>query len=210
MKANNFELVLCDLQGDLCNWFTNKFEGCHDVTVHHGDFMQLDFDCIVSAANSFGLMDGGVDGAITMYFGEQLQQRIQKRIIAEYRGEQPVGTSFIIKGSETGSQYVAHTPTMRVPKDIRGTDNVYQAMKAMLIAVNDHNEAYDDGLLDDSHSYIRRVVCTGLGTFCGKVGYERAATEMRLAYHSVTNPPTTIDWNLANDRNNAVFLATVI
>lgn len=36
---------------------------------------------MVSAANSFGLMDGGVDGAITMFFGDQLQKRVQKHIV---------------------------------------------------------------------------------------------------------------------------------
>jgi len=33
--------------------------------------------CIVSPANAFGLMDGGYDLAITHYFGDQLQKRVQ-------------------------------------------------------------------------------------------------------------------------------------
>ncbi|ECE9311446.1 phage tail protein, partial [Salmonella enterica subsp. enterica serovar Napoli] len=35
---------------------------------------------MVSTANSFGLMDGGVDAAITAYFGPQLQERVQRNI----------------------------------------------------------------------------------------------------------------------------------
>lgn len=52
---------------------------------------------MVSAANSFGLMDGGIDAAITDFFGKQLPVRVQARIISEYGGVQPVGTSFIIE-----------------------------------------------------------------------------------------------------------------
>lgn len=46
--------------------------------------------CIVSPANAFGLMDGGYDLAITHYFGDQLQKRVQQHIIDHYYGEQPV------------------------------------------------------------------------------------------------------------------------
>jgi O-acetyl-ADP-ribose deacetylase (regulator of RNase III) len=45
------------------------------------------FDCIVSAANSFGLMDGGIDYAISTFFGWDLQRRVQKVIIEEYLGD---------------------------------------------------------------------------------------------------------------------------
>ena len=36
--------------------------------------------CIVSPANSYGLMDGGYDLAITDWFGESLQKKVQKYI----------------------------------------------------------------------------------------------------------------------------------
>ena len=67
---------------------------------------------MVSAANSFGLMDGGVDLAITRFFGEPLMQRIQTRILEEYLGEQPVGTSLIVETGHPAHPFVAHTPTL--------------------------------------------------------------------------------------------------
>jgi len=43
----------------------------------NGKFEELkQFDCMVSAANSFGLMDGGVDLAIICYFGVELMDRV--------------------------------------------------------------------------------------------------------------------------------------
>ena len=70
---------------------------------------------MVSAANSFGLMDGGVDLAITRFFGVQLMERVQAHILQEYLGEQPIGTSFTIETGHPKHPFVAHTPTMRVP-----------------------------------------------------------------------------------------------
>ena len=72
-----FKLVLVDLEAELCQEFSKVFNGVENVEVVNGPFEKVNFDCIVSAANSFGLMDGGVDGAITGYFGEQMMKRVQ-------------------------------------------------------------------------------------------------------------------------------------
>tara|TARA_R110000772_G_scaffold17946_3_gene50017 strand:+ start:156490 stop:157134 length:645 start_codon:yes stop_codon:yes gene_type:complete len=210
---NMFNLVLVDLQEDLCHEFEKSFKGVDKVTVQYGRFEDVDFDCIVSAANSFGLMDGGVDGAITMYFGGQMMDRVQAHIIDRYHGEQPVGTSFIIRGNEQlndgDNKYVAHTPTMRIPMNIVATENVYQAMKAMLIEVHRFNKLIDDGKLDSKYNRINTVACTGLGTFCGEIPSKRAARDMKLAYDNFINPPTEIDWDFAVQRNKEVFLSKI-
>ncbi|EJO2230362.1 phage tail protein, partial [Salmonella enterica] len=54
--------------------FECYFQNTDNVEIIPGPFETIpEFDCMVSAANSFGLMDGGVDAAITTYFGTQLQ-----------------------------------------------------------------------------------------------------------------------------------------
>lgn len=208
-----FKLVLVDLQGELCQEFSKAFKGVENVEVNNGEFEKVEFDCIVSAANSFGLMDGGVDGAITGYFGEQMMKRVQQKIIDEYCGEQPVGTSFIIRGNEEWNQnknkYVAHTPTMRVPMNIRQTENVYQAMKAMLVAVYNFNKSVDEAHKPYWVNRINTVACTGLGTFCGEVPFRKAAKDMKMAYDNVINVPTHIDWDFANQRNRQIFLSKI-
>ncbi|KAL6077932.1 Phage-tail assembly protein-like protein, variant 2 [Balamuthia mandrillaris] len=196
LKGAGFTLILVDLQLELVNQLRKHFKGLPDVKFQHCRFEQLPkFDCMVSAANSFGLMDGGVDAAITAFFGDQLQQRVQQHIIDHFDGEQPVGTSFILPTNHPRHPWLAHTPylppsslvslvvlflsffhpvrhikiqtqntltisTMRVPMSIQGTDHVYLAMKAMLRAIKDHNQAHPDNA-------IRSVACTGLGTFYG-------------------------------------------
>ena len=73
-----------------------------------------DVECVVSPANSYGLMDGGYDLAISEWFGWDLAEKAQAYILEHYRGEQPVGSSFIIDSGVKGIKLI-HTPTMRIP-----------------------------------------------------------------------------------------------
>ena len=151
---------------------------------------------MVSAANSFGLMDGGVDLAIIRYFGDGLMKRVQEHIIEEYLGEQPVGTSIVVETGHPKHPYIAHTPTMRVPMEIARTDNVYLAMWALLIAVRKHNQ--------NKQPLIKTLACPGLGTATGKVPVNEAARQMALAYTHFLKPPRYIDWRFAGDRQEKI------
>ncbi len=134
------KLVLVDPVSEVCNAWKEHFEGLPSVKIVRGGFEKLPaFDCMVSAANSFGLMDGGVDLAIIQFFGFELMDRVQERVLADYLGEQPVGTCFIVETGHAKHPFLAHTPTMRIPMPITRTDNVYRAMWAMLLAVRQHN-----------------------------------------------------------------------
>lgn len=207
----SFKLVLVDLQQKLVDEWKITFQNFPDVEVVCGDFKDQEFDCIVSAANSFGLMDGGVDGAITDYFGLQMMERMQQMVVDNYGGEQPVNTSHLLVGNPGGDniKYVAHTPTMRVPMDIGGTTNVYYAMKAMLYAVKNHNMEVDTARQGDpAKPPIRIVACPGLGTMAGRVPLDEAARQMAWAYQHFINPIKKIDWYVANVRHGEVLGAT--
>lgn len=191
------ELILVDPNAYVCNAWRKYFDEFPDVEIILGRFEDVaDFDCMVSPANSFGLMDGGVDAAITHYFGQGLMKDVQEHIIEHFLGEQPVGTSFIIGTRNQKHPWLAHTPTMRVPMEIARTDNVYLAMFAMLLAIKHHNDA--------SESVIRRVLCPGLGTGTGRVPPLEAARQMSLAYRNYLNPPSYIDWRFADKRQSDV------
>jgi len=198
-EDHSFKLLLVDLQSVLIEELKKSFAGLPNVEFYNSRFEQLpEYDCIVSAANSFGLMDGGVDAAITVYFGDQLQKRVQQRILEDFEGEQPVGTSFIISTKNSKHPWCAHTPTMRVPMSVEGTDHVYLAMKAMLNAVKKHNSSTEPG------DRIKSVACTGLGTFYGKLALDEAARQMALAYKNFLFPPKKINWHFATERQHQV------
>lgn len=194
----NVKLILVDPKPDLCAAYHERFAGLLNVEIVQGRFENLpEFDCMVSAANSFGLMDGGVDFAIIDFFGAELEKKVQQRILEEYLGGQPVGTSFIVETGHPRHPYLAHTPTMRIPLSIARTDHVYLALQAMLLAVRKHNQ----GQLQP----IRTIACPGLGTSTGRVPVQRAAKQMALAYRNFLNPPLSIDWSLAMNRQQEVW-----
>jgi O-acetyl-ADP-ribose deacetylase (regulator of RNase III) len=222
-----FKLILSAISPDLFEAFKKHFAQFPQVEVVFKPFEQTEFDCVVSAANSFGLMDGGVDQCITDYFGVQMMNRVQAAVLEEYYGEQPVGTSMIVRGNENFSfevvehnveskelktvlkknKYVAHTPTMRIPMNINNTSYVYSAMKAMLIAVEKHNQQFDEFKrlgIDDENTRIDIVVCPGLGTNAGRVPAEEAAKMMSIALIHFLNPPKSINWYFATQRHSEI------
>ncbi len=131
-------------------------------------------------------MDGGFDGVLIDYFGHELMKHVHDKIKTEYAGEQPVGTCLIVETGNKQHPYLAHTPTMRIPRTIKEYDIVYNAMRAMLLAVQKHKN-------------IQSVLCTGLGTATGKVPPVIAAKQMYMAYKSVTRPLEEINWQIAVD-----------
>ncbi len=197
ISPKQFKLILVDVQKELCDHWRIAFKAYPDVEIHHGYFQKVkEFDCMVSPANSFGLMDGGIDLAIRDFYGMSIQYKVQKRIQKEFYGEQPVGTSMIVFTDNDDYPFLAHTPTMRVPSNIAGTDNVYNAMFAMLRAVANHNRA--------SKTKINTVLCPGLGTATGVVPLKEAARQMALAYRNFLHPTTNMIWKNLMERHREI------
>src|SRR5881275_1249213 len=112
----------------MCAAFRERFGGLPKVRVIRGRFEDLEpHDCFVTAGNAFGLMEAGIDAAVVAFFGDELMERVQHRILDEYLGEQSVGTAFIISTGHPDYPFIAHAPTMRVPGNVDGTDKVYSA-----------------------------------------------------------------------------------
>ena len=143
---------------------------------------KTEVQCIVSPANSFGLMDGGYDYYITHYFGEQLQERVQAYILRNYYGEQPIGTSFLVKANDKG-QYLIHTPTMQTPKPIKDPFVIYTCMRSTLICAKKHK--------------VKSIVIPFFGGGCGKVHPQIIAQMMYLGYEQIMNPPKKLGWDYA-------------
>jgi O-acetyl-ADP-ribose deacetylase (regulator of RNase III) len=195
---SNIKLILVDPNYALSLAFKARFDYLPNVEIANCDFEQLpSYDCLVSPANSFGMMDGGVDAAITKFFGISLMERVQQKILDDYLGEQSVGTSFIIATGHPQYPFLAHTPTMRVPMQIVGTDIPYIAMWAMLLAVEQHNRHH--------HQKIATVACPGLGTGIGRIAPDEAARQMALAYDHFLYPPKFLNCFVAASRQLQIW-----
>jgi len=191
-------LILVAPNSLLAAAFKSHFNYLPDVEIVNDYFEWLPiFDCLVSPANSFGMMDGGMDAAIIKFFGSSLMERVQERILTNYLGEQPVGTSMIVETGHPKHPFLAHTPTMRVPMSIKGTDIPYVAMWAMLLAVRHHNQ--------HAQKKIVCVACPGLGTGIGRVPYSEAARQMALAYNHFLYPPKHLNCFVAASRQLLIW-----
>lgn len=134
--------------------------------------------------------------------GTELMDRVQKRILDEYLGDQPVGTCFIEPTGTADYPYIAHAPTMRMPGPIAGTDAVYRAAWAALLAVYRHNANVRSGTTSDSQ--IHTLAFPALGTGFGEVSHSESARQMAAAYRWYLNPPHRLDWDEAIARHRAV------
>ncbi len=195
--GDDLRLILVDRSPLLTHEWARAFEGKPNVQILAGHFEDLpEFDCIVSPGNSFGLMDGGIDGAIVAYFGEGLMRRVQQRIVDEYLGEQPVGTCILVPTDDRRHPYLAHAPTMRVPMEISRTDYAYLAMWAVLLAVHRHYAACEQSICS--------LACPGLGAGTGRMPAREVARQMALAYAHYLDPPSRLDWDVATRRQAAI------
>jgi len=150
------------------------FDRIENVEIIDGDILSQQADAIVSPANSFGYMDGGLDLKYSQHFGWELEDKLRAVLEEQYFGEIPVGQSIIIKIDNDTVKYLICAPTMRVPMNVANTANAYLAFKGILQAVQVFNKKYPNS--------IQSIVCPGLATGEGKMPAERCALQMREAY----------------------------
>ena len=184
-RGKKMKIYILDISNEKLQYFERYFKNtdvefvCSELETFLFD---TDVQCVVSPANAFGLMDGGYDYAITDYFGGQLQERVQEYILKNYGGEQPLGTSFLVKANRRG-QCLIHTPTMQVPQRIKDPFIIYQCMRSTLLCAKQHK--------------VKSIVIPLFGGGTGDVHPKVIAKMMYLGYKQIMNPPKSLDWDYA-------------
>lgn len=180
------------------------FEGIEQVEVIHGSIFDYPCDAIVSPANSFGAMNGGLDFAISKTLGWHIEKRLKKIIREKYFGELLVGQAEIIPTDHADFPWLISAPTMRNPMTILHTPNVYLAMKAILTLVQ-------YGRLDDGtpiRSVVKTVAIPGLGAGVGQVPSKICARHMRIAWEDVMNEKFLSEDGWKEMRSNYAYFYT--
>ena len=175
------KLYLIDSKEELCDKWRQVFSSYPEVEILSGNYFKQSADAIVSPANSFGIMDGGLDLAIRNELGFQVETDIQEIILNKYHGEMPIGSAEIIKTNHDRWSYMIAAPTMRIPENVAYTLNAYVAFRAILIAINSFNES-------KPKLPIKSLVCSGLGTGIGSMEPTKCAAQMRAAYKLIKEP----------------------
>lgn len=146
------------------------------MTVSEGDIFAEPSDAIVSPANSFGFMDGGIDLVYSLRFGWALQERLRALLRAEHDGELPVGQAVIVETDDPAFPLLISAPTMRVPMDVSRTVNAFLAFRAVIRSVHAWNRT--------ASRPIDSILCPGLGTAVGRMPAEACARQMHHAYRA--------------------------
>jgi O-acetyl-ADP-ribose deacetylase (regulator of RNase III) len=191
-------IYLIDRSSELVDRWTEQFADCPVFEVVGGDYFQRHAHAMVSPANSFGIMDGGLDLAIRDQLGFAVERKIQEVIVEKHHGELPVGWAEIIETDDPRWKYMIAAPTMRIPEPIPFTMNPYLAFRAILVAVENFNKQRGSREIDS-------LVCCGLGTGIGRVSANKCAMQMRAAYQVMKIPSRIPSFNGIHEFHRALL-----
>lgn len=180
----SFQLILGDKNPPLIEAWAVAFANVPNVTLRGGNLLLAMADALVSPANSFGFMDGGIDWAISDLFEWKIQSRVQRVIRDKHHGELLVGQAEIVETGHERFRYLICAPTMRTPAKVDNTVNAFLAMRAILLSVEEHNATCMTA--GNEEQAIKSVAIPGLATGVGVMPYSVCAKQMRRAYDEVT------------------------
>ena len=162
-------LHLVDINEDLVEAWQEAFCELSEVMIHHDHILAVAENCVVSASNSHGWMEGGIDAVYRNHFGKQIEQALQEAIARRPEKLLPVGDALVVRTGHAKIPFMIAAPTMREPGPT-GSPCVLRAMRAVLRVASANPEVG------------RKVYCPGLGTGVGLVAPRAAASAMAGAY----------------------------
>lgn len=201
------KLILTAVEKSLADAWA-KFCGDLDfVTVHHGSILEVACDAVVSPANSFGFMDGGVDGIYLNYFGRDIQMRVRQQIFDYHHGELVVGQADVVETGHEKIPYLIAAPTMRVPTNLPETVNPYLAARAIFVLVMRGKFLSGQKQGQAIADHIQTVALPGLGTGVGKVGFNTCAHQVRTAINDILRQEYRMpqSWAEASEQHQLLY-----
>lgn len=185
-------------------------EFCGDldfVTVHEGSILDVECDAVVSPANSFGFMDGGIDALYMRHFGRDIQTRVRRQIFYHHHGELTVGAADAVETGDEAIPFLIVAPTMRVPMHLKDTVNPYLAARAVFALVKD--KTFLSGTFENQpiSEHIKTIALPGLGTGVGRVGFNTCAHQVRQAIDDILLENYTMpqSWAEASERHQLLY-----
>jgi O-acetyl-ADP-ribose deacetylase (regulator of RNase III) len=180
-------LLLVDLDTDLVSAWCNVFAAQIDegvIEVQQGSLLDVlpEVDAVLTAGNSYGQMDGGVDRALAGHWPD-VERSVWAAVADEYHGYQLVGAASVVPTGGDPCRWLVYAPTMRAPMPLSGGMDiaVHDAFWAALLAVGRHPAA----------NTVTRLAAPGFGTGYGRVPPGRAAQLMAAAYTMWRLPAAT-------------------
>ncbi len=165
------KIYLRDTNQELVNCWQQAFMHCSNFDISCGNIFDIKATAIVSPANSFGHMGGGIDLAYRNAFGMRVEEDLKRKIIDVHYGELIIGNAEIIRLDDCNYDYMISAPTMRLPMNVSNTNNAYLAFRAALIAAKE--------------SQFASIACPGLCTLTGRMHPMVCAEQMLVAWERI-------------------------
>ena len=201
------QLILCGIEPQLADAWDRHCGELDCVTVHRGSILDVSCDAVVSPANSFGFMDGGIDALYMEHFGADIQLRVRRQIWDHHAGELLVGAADTVETGDAQIPFLIAAPTMRVPMVLRDSVSAYLAARAVFLLVT--RGAFASGRQQGRQiaEHVRTVAMPGLGTGVGKIGFNTCAHQVRAAINDVLLGQYTMpkSWAEASERHQRLY-----
>ena len=142
------------------------------IHVARSDLADMPVDAVVNPANSQGIMNDGVSGALRAKGGDGIERE------AKASAPVAVGAAIVTGPGDLYCKYVIHAPMMEEPGMKIGVENVRRATRAALIAAARYN--------------MDTIAMPGIGTGVGSVPIDEAARAMvdEIRAHKGPKPST--------------------
>lgn len=161
-------LTLVDADAHVAEALSKAFADVSQVRVLHCDIVTVARGAVVSPANGYGYMDGGVDARYSAFFGPSLELRVQDAIARAGGPPLPIGTSLVVETRHAAIPWLVVVPTMILPETVDAT-HAYRAARALFRR------------MASEPNRLREVFCPAMATGVGGVAPDDAAEAMRRA-----------------------------
>ncbi|MCA1281755.1 macro domain-containing protein [Saccharopolyspora sp. 7B] len=172
-------LVLCALDEPLTAAWRTVAADRDNLEVHQGSVLDLRVDAVVSPANSYGWMRGGVDALYSRAF-PNVEESVRSAVLAYHGGELPVGEALLVPTGSPCPAWLVSSPTMRQPGEVLPADTVHPYLAARAVL-----RLWAAGVLENGmrvRDVVRTIALPGLGTGVGGVDPRLCAHQVAAAW----------------------------
>lgn len=173
-------LTLVDADAGVATALAAAFADVAEVEVLHADIVSVARGAVVSPANGYGYMDGGVDARYSEFFGPSLELRVQDAIARAGGPPLPIGAALVVETRHAAVPWLVVAPTMILPETVDAT-HAYRAARALFRRMTSDVER------------LRDVFCPAMATGVGGVAPVEAARAMRRALGDALAAGLTIE-----------------
>ena len=171
----NINFTLIDENPEIVSGYANFLGQFPNWKFKRGDILKASADALVSPANSYGDMQGGIDKSYLQEFGGHLEDIVKLYIQESHGGFLEIGKSQGVPINAQNYKFLICTPTMEEPNLITDPRDIYEAATGLFEELNRINT-------QTSSNSIKSVNLPGLGTGCGGLNGFESGKMLALAY----------------------------